>query len=291
MNHSSALPTEEIPDAGPKQRAAAGTWFLALTASLVAGLFLYGWHGETAETSAALMLLAAVLFAMPAAWGWWSIVQTRTASRDIQSGCHYLLIEHLKFIIKHTICDTAVTAFFRPDSPGPGGATCLLIFLENYSSRRRHVRIRLGSCAALDLPRQSQLDLVVLAGQAVVYRWPLRVHSDARPGDYDLRLRLSVKAVNGLGRVLGSFSGKKHKADNTLALTSADLRLHPGFRVAANGAALTEPTTGPGFLALASPIISQPRFHLLRQISENSPAQPVAPDSLSSTPPWTPGTA
>jgi hypothetical protein len=284
MDELNAQPAEEITEVGPKHRADAGAWFLALLSTLFAGLMgclAFNGSGNTMGFS-----ITASIAALVAGGCWVHIARARVKPGALPV-CHYALIEQLQFIINRTLNDTAVTAFFRPDVPAPGGVTCLLIFLENYSSRRRHVRIRLSTTAALELSRNQQLNLVVLPGQAAVYRWPLRIYPEARPGDYDITLRLTVKAPRGRGQLLRAASGRKHRTENSLAVSSASFQVQPGFSVSAGPPlAPSGPLAAPAYLSLASPLLAQPRFGLLRQIAENSPLQAVSPVDDASTAPW-----
>ncbi len=279
MNELTAEPAETIWDTGPKHRGGPLRWFLALSFSFFCLPLLLAWNAE----KDAGILAVALIFALLAAWAWWGIISSFKTGEPVPLVSPLLLQDHLKFIIPRSFNDVALTAFFRPDKPAVGGATCLLLFLENYSSRRRLVKVRLGKSAALVPAANHELALLLAPGQAAVYRCPFQLYPNVRAGDYEVKLRFSIKAPKGQGRTLKSASGKKAPAAAQLAVSSA-YQLSPGFRVVAGETALARPLAEPAFLALSSPL-TPPRFDFLRQVSEHGPHQAI----MLSPPPLAPG--
>jgi hypothetical protein len=273
MRELTAEPAETIWDTGPKHRGGPLMWLLALMTTFFSLTLFVAWIDD----HNAAMLVFLLIVAPFASWAWWAIFSSRTPKGETPLFSTHLLHEHLKFIIPRTFNDVAITAFFRPDKPRSGDAICLLVFLENFSSRRRLVKIKLGKSAALVLPPATELGLLLAPGQAAVYRCPLQLYPATHAGDYEILLRFAIKSPRGQGRMLQSASGRKMPSGNQISVSSASYWLSPGFTVVAGESVTAQPLAEPAFLSLASPV-TPTRFDVLRQISSHGPHQPITPE-------------
>ena len=270
MNELHPQPLETLWDAGPRHRGGAGLVLLAMLFTLVFGLVLVAGLGGKPGPDWVFLLIMGVIFGVPGGWAWWRILQSRGGG-GLPPG-PYFLVEQLKFTIPRPLNDVALTAFFRPETVRPGEATCLLVFLENYSARRRHVKLTLGKCAAL-VTAGRELELVLGAGQAAVYRWPLQLQPGAAIREYELVLKVQVKAPHGPGKLLPAVSGRTYSSSSLLLVSSA-FRLNPTFNVVAGPSGVPGPLAASAYLSLSTPA-GQPRFDLVRQISEARPDQAI----------------
>lgn len=167
---------------------------LLLTAFFVAGLALQaGWK------AAAIVLWLGLM--APVVWLARQLWHARRAAGSLPRS-HDVLRGLLGFDIASACKGVAATAFFYPDRVAPGETPQLLVFLENYMSRRRLAKIVIGPHAALGLGRASEWSVPLMAGQAVVCSVPLCPTSALTPGVHDLPLRLCVELPGARGQPL-----------------------------------------------------------------------------------------
>lgn len=235
------------------------------------------------------MAILTLAFGVMSGAAWWNIIESAKHRTDKSAIGHYLLTQHLKFILPRTVSDIQATAFFRSEKAAPGGATCLLIFLENCASRQRRVTVTIARAPWLGLSEATVLNLTVLPGQAVVYRWPVGVGVDARPGEFMLQLDFAVSAPAGNGITLPSRSGKVPATGETITFSSRRLRVYATLAIGP-GSPEHQPLASASYLALASPATPEPRFEILRQISVATPTTAIRLESTTDAPaPLLPG--
>ncbi|MGA3006582.1 MAG: hypothetical protein ABSE59_01705 [Opitutaceae bacterium] len=269
-----ALPGDHAPDCGSKYRGGGDVLTFSLLGSIGAVLLLFGAVESSGPGVFLPGLVAGLLIGLLAARGWWCWFEARGHKnlpiyRD-------LLRKDLNFLIQHPMMDVAVTGFFRPEQAEPGNPTCLLIFLENYASRQRHVTLSLPANKTLGLPRSRRLRLALGAGQAAVYRLPLRVSAEAHSGEFDLKIRVIVKSVSGLGCRLPAYSGQKSRAPTTLFGVRCYLRPLLNVQRSTSGlGAPIEPLAAEAYFSLYVPALAQPRFELLGMISGYPPTREI----------------
>ncbi|HWA85708.1 MAG TPA: hypothetical protein VG710_05765 [Opitutus sp.] len=247
-----ASPPDPTPDAGPKYRGGPFAYFIALTFGLTAlgGGLLLVQSGRPAWGVACLVVFGAV-----AARSIACLVEHFRHPTSLPR-LHAVLGDVLAFRIRSTCRDVAATVFFDSDKPAAGSATRLLCFVENYASRQRVARFRIGPHPALGLAAAHVVDLHLAAGQAAVYVRPLSVAAALAPGEHDLPVTLQVQKPTGTGvRLPGS---RRHLYDLWTVHFAAPFTVSD---IAAQPSAASEP---PRFLTLASASEKQPRLDALQ---------------------------
>ena len=243
------VPPDPTPDAGPRYRGGPFAYFVALTFGLTAlgGGLVLTQSGQPGWGIACLAVFGAVAIR--------AIICLVEHFRHRASlpRLHAVLTDALAFRIHCTCRDVAATVFLDSDNLSAGTATRLLCFVENYASRRRVARFRIGPHSALGLPAAHAVDLQLAAGQAAVYVLPLVVAATLLPGEHDLPVTLQVRKPTGTGvRLPGA---RRHLHDLWTVHFAAP------FTVAAGVAAPAPvPSELPRFLALAS--VSENRTRL-----------------------------
>lgn len=275
-----ALPLDETADLGPRHRGGAGTLTISILGLVVAGLISIAMFTNPAGSAGFWAGAAfATVFGLLSAWGLWCAVEA-ARGRGALPECRYLLRDELQFIIPRPAYDVSFTAFFRPDKVGAGGATCLLVFLENHASRQRLVTLHLPANLGFGLRQSRQIRLALAPGQAAAYRLPLRIDFEHSPiGEVDLRIRVTVKMVTGPGLLLPAPPGKKGLRTPAVSLSSR-LHLRPFLVVATGGdSSAGGHLAAESYLSLSGLGQAGPRFDLLGKISESPPTQEVGPEA------------
>lgn len=193
-----ATPSDRTPDSGPRRHGGPLVLLLALMATLSMA-FAVGLGYEFNRPT--IGISGAILFGLVAAWLWSRLWLSRKPIGSMLRS-HSVLTGVLGFDLVCTCRGVAATAFFCPDRITGGDSLEALVFLENYTSRQRIARLKVGPHVDLGLfePRVVQLHLA--AGQATVFRLPLRVDANARCGTHDLPILLRVLATTGFGSFL-----------------------------------------------------------------------------------------
>ncbi|HEY9248103.1 MAG TPA: hypothetical protein VIO38_03185, partial [Rariglobus sp.] len=146
----------------------------------------------------------------------------------------------------------APTVFFHPDRSTAGADLCLLVFLENYTSRQRIVEVRAGPHPGLGLAVAQSVRLHLSAGQAAVYRWPLRSLPSLAAGSHDLPVVLRVQRPQGAGEWLTGVRRHLYNIWHT--------RFAVPFTIDASaGTAATGPLPASSYFTLASVSGDEPR--------------------------------
>jgi hypothetical protein len=138
----------------------------------------------------------------PAVYGAWCIYTTHRDRVDNAPRSHNMLAGELGFDLIATCRGVAATAFFMPDSMVHGGATRMLLFLENYMSRQRVVTARFGHLPGIGRPSATLEHLHLAAGQAAVYCLPVQAGADIASGFHRLSVTLHVHQPEGVGQRL-----------------------------------------------------------------------------------------
>lgn len=260
MNSSAKIlvpqPRDPTPDAGPYRRGGPFAIFVALTCGLTAlgvGLALLR-QGETLWAWVCLVFFGS--FALRASW---CLVQKFRHHGELPR-LHAVLTDLLAFRIHCTCRDVAATVFLDGDTFAPGAATRLLCFVENYASRQRVVRFKIGPHAALGLETAQEVSFHLAAGQAAVYALPLRVSTAIKAGEHDIPVTLKVDKPNGTGvRLPGS---RRHVYDLWTVRFAAPFTI-----IAASvDSAGTLGDEEPRLLTLASISEKEPRLNELQEL-------------------------
>lgn len=274
-----ALPLDETADLGPRHRGGGGTLTISLLGLLAACLIsISAFANRAGSGNFWVAVVFAAFFCVPSAWGLWCAIEA-SRGRGALPECRHLLRDDLQFIIPRPAFDVSFTAFFRPDKVGAGGATCLLVFLENHASRQRRVTLHLPANRGFGLRQSRQIHLSLAPGQAAAYRLPLRIDFEHSPiGEVDLKIRVVVKMVTGPGLLLPAPSGKKGVRPPAVSVSSR-LYLRPFLVVATGGdSAVGGHLAAESYLALSGVGQAEPRFDLLGKISESLPTQEIGPE-------------
>lgn len=274
----SARPGDDAPDCGSKHRGGSAVFLFSLLGLAFAVGLLIGAIENLSSDGFLPCAVGSLLVWSLTAWGWWCWLEARGQKNKNLPVCRCLLRKDLKFLVQRTMMDVAITAFFRPEQIGPDQSTCLLVFLENYASRQRHVTLDLPANKACGLPNSRKLRLALAAGQAAVYRLPLRLSAQVRTGEFDLKIRAIIKSVTGPGCLLPTYAGQKIRAPTTIG--SVRFFLRPSLSI--QGSALpptvsSEQLAPEAYLSLFVPGLAQPRFELLGMISEYPPTREIVP--------------
>ena len=194
-------PLDASSDLGPKHRGGPFALFIAIFCAFsFAGSVLLLWR----ENFRLWAGLGALLFGGTALWATWCIIE-RFRHHTALPRSHAVLTGALGFDIHSTCRDVAATVFFDSDGVQPGALTQLYCFVENYASRWRLVRFRIGPHPGLGLNEERNVSLRLAAGQAAVYALPLGVVATLGAGEHDLPVTLQVDKPNGTGaRLPGS---------------------------------------------------------------------------------------
>ncbi len=193
-----ATPSDRTPDSGPRRQGGPLVLLLALMATLTAAFAVglgYKFNGPS------LGIAGAIIFGLVAAWLWSRLWMSRKPHRPTLRS-HSVLAGVLGFDLVCTCRGVAATAFFCPDRVAGGDLLEALVFLENYTSRQRIARLRIGPHASLGLAEPRVVQLHLAAGQAAVFRLPLRVDASTPCGIHDLPILLRVLAPTGFGSFL-----------------------------------------------------------------------------------------
>ncbi len=207
-----------------------------------------------------LALIPALALGGPSVWGWWCVWRAARDKSPLPRP-HSLLAGTLGFDLACTVRDVAVAAFFLDDRVPSGGVTRLLVFLENYASRRRIVLMRIGRHQGLGLPQDQDLALHLLPGEAAVYALPLRVSKDSAAGHHALPLTIRVRRPRGNGvRLPGA---RRHLYNIWCYHYTVPFEV---WRCPLADAPGRQPLPAPSYLVLASPGREQPRLEALQRI-------------------------
>ncbi|HVU25005.1 MAG TPA: hypothetical protein VHE13_12840 [Opitutus sp.] len=250
------IPPDPTPDAGPRYRGGPFAYFVALTFGLTAlgGGLLLAQNGRPGWAVAFLVLFGTIALRALAC------LLEHFRHRASLPRLHAVLTDVLAFRIHCTCRDVAATVFLDFDQLPAGGATRLLCFAENYASRRRIVRLRIGPHAALGLPAPHRVDLHLAAGQAAVYVLPLVVAPTLASGEHDLPVTVEVRKPAGTGvRLPGA---RRHLYDLWTVHFAA-----PFTVAAASAQRPADPPMHPQFIALASVSEAQPRLDALQALA------------------------
>lgn len=254
-----AAPAATTPDTGPRHRAGPLTLFLALTCTMTAagaGLLLAR-EGQTPLELGTLVLFAAlaVLFA--------ARVVERARHREPLPRARAVLPDVLGFRLRCTCRDVGPAVFLLPDSVPAGGRTRLFVFLENYASRRRVARVRIGPHPLLGLPAPVELGLALAPAQAAVLVFPLAVSALLPPGEHDLPVTLCVAEPTGSGlRLPGA---PRHLYDLHTVHYAAPLTVSSAS-AASGGAPSPAGLTPARFITLAGAGQEEPDFAELERV-------------------------
>lgn len=245
-------PQDTTPDSGPYRRGGPFAIFVALTCGLTAlgaGLALLQ-QGELVWACVCL-----VFFGSLAARASWCLFQKLRHRGELPS-LHAILTDTMAFRVHCTCRDVAATVFLDDDTLEAGTPTRLLCFVENYASRQRIARFRIGPHKELGLPEVAEIALHLSAGQAAVYSLPLLVSASLREGEHDLPVTLTVDKPNGTGvRLPGS---RRHLYDLWTVRFAAPFTVKPASPETASKAGLV--------------LAEEPRALTLASASEKTPS-------------------
>lgn len=261
--------TPEPPDAssdfGPRHRGGPFALFVAIFCAFsFAGTVLLLWR----ENYRLWAGFGALLFGGGALWAAWCIIE-RFQHHAALPRSRAVLTGTLAFDIHSTCRDVAATVFFDPDGVRPGALTQLYCFVENYASRRRIARFRIGPHASLGLNEEHDVSLQLAAGQAAVYALPLGVVATLGAGEHDLPVTLQVDKPNGTGaRLPGS---RRHLYDLWTVHFAVPFTVDAALAEKPTRAGVT---AGKGrCLSLASVSEPEPRLAALHALVEGNPDQ------------------
>ncbi len=261
-------PPDAASDLGPKHRGGPFAFFIAIFCAFsFAGTVLLLWR----ENFRLWAGLGALLFGGTALWAAWCIIE-RFRHHAALPRSHAVLTGALGFDIHSTCRDVAATVFFDPDCVRPGAMTQLCCFVENYASRRRIARFRIGPHAGLGLNAEHCVSLTLATGQAAVYALPLGVAATLGAGEHDLPVTLQVDKPTGTGvRLPGS---RRHLYDLWTVHFAVPFTVDAAL---ADKPAPAGVTAGQGrCVSLASVSEPEPRLAALHALVEGNPDQTPA---------------
>jgi hypothetical protein len=188
-------PVDLTEDFGPRFRGGPFALFVAFFGAFsAAGIGVILWReGYRLAGSTVAFLLGGL-----ALWGCWMVIM-RLRDEAPRRSSHAVLADVLGFEILCTCRDVAATTFLAPDNLKPGTRATLLVFVENYASRRRVAHFDFGPHLVLGLSQRQSVSLELAAGQAAVFSLPLSVTAEASLGEHDLPMTLRVERPNGTG--------------------------------------------------------------------------------------------
>ncbi|MFA6962023.1 MAG: hypothetical protein WC205_14810 [Opitutaceae bacterium] len=250
------VPPDSTPDAGPVHRSGPLVTLFALMATLTA-LFATGLCLQYDRP--ALIAPALLLFGLPALWWWWCAAWQPGRSCATLPRSLRVLTGALGFDLICTCRGVAPTIFFHPDKATAGADLCLLVFLENYTSRQRLVEVRAGPHPGLGLAGVQTVRLHLAAGQAAVYRWPLRPLPSLAAGSHDLPVVLRVQRPQGMGQWLPGSRRHPYNIWHTRFAVPFTLE-------ASDKKALGHPLPEAAYLSLASISEKEPRLDVLARL-------------------------
>lgn len=257
-----ATPEDTTPDSGPRRHGGTFVILAALMATLTA-FFGAGLAHEADRPG--LVVPALILFGLPSAW-WWRCAWVYWHDRTPLPRSHSVLAGTLGFDLICTCRGVASTVFFHPDQASVGDDLELFVFLENYTSRRRTVQVRVGPHAGLGLPRLHSADLHLAAGQTAVYRFTVRSEPTMIAGEHDVPVVLRVHGPEGVGRRLPGTRRPLYDIWHTRF--AAPFTLTPAAAETASASANTpEPPPAPVYVTLASVSDPQPDLHALQDLA------------------------
>jgi hypothetical protein len=193
-----ADPADLTADIGPRHRGGPLAFFVAVFCAFsTVGAVLLLWRDGYRHSA----FLGALLFGAAALWTSWCLIEHFRHHASLpRSQC--LLTGVLGFDILSTCHDVAATVFFEPDCMVTGAPTHFFCFVENYASRHRTARFRIGPHPGLGLNEEQYVSLHLAAGQAAVYTLPLVIAPTLPAGQHDLPITLQVDKPTGSGVVL-----------------------------------------------------------------------------------------
>lgn len=256
---------DRTPDSGPVHRGGPFTWFVALAcgfAAIGAALLL------RQQDRFAPALLCSAVFGATSLYAIWCLVE-HLRHRTALPRSHAVLSDALGFEIHCTCHDVAATVFFLPDETTAGATTRLLCFVENYSSRHRIARFRIGPHRHLGLEETQSLALQLAPGQAAVYSLPLLVSPDLAPGEHDLPVTLHVQCPSGSGVLLPG--ARRHLYDVWTARFAAPFTVPDAPRTLPSF-----PLPAPEFISLASVSDPAPRLDSLTALIRPADLRPLS---------------
>ncbi len=254
-----ATPADPTPDTGPRRRGGPIVLLAALMATLTA-LFGVGLAHQAARPD--LLAAALLVFGLPALW-WWAGAVISWRDRTPLPRSHSVLVGVLGYDLICTCRGVAATVFFHPDRVAPAEDLALFVFMENYTSRRRAVEVRVGPHPGLGLLRLHTASLHLAAGQAAVYRMVLRPDAALPPGQHDLPVILRVRSPRGTGRRLPGVPRHLHDIWHTRFAAPFAIEPRPD---AAAPVVRSDPVPPPAYVSLASVSETGPRLDALRAL-------------------------
>lgn len=203
MKTSELLRTEiadATADAGPMRRGTLKVFLFTVLGSIVALAVIIAGGLVHEKVAPAVWGLGGVALAL-SLWGWWIIYSGWRGHVKVPKS-HGVLGGELGFDVLFTCRGVAATVFFVKDRVKAGEQLNLMIFLENYMSRQRVVRARIGALAGVGRPEREMLQLHLAAGQAAVYVLPMRAAGAIEEGMHRVTVTMHVEAPNGVGQRL-----------------------------------------------------------------------------------------
>jgi hypothetical protein len=261
-------PPDASPDLGPNHRGGPFALFIAIFCAFsFAGTVLLLWREHYRLWAG----LGALFFGGAALRAAWCIIE-RFRHHAALPRSHAVLTGALAFDIHSTCRDVAATVFFDPDGVQPGALTRLYCFVENYASRWRRARFRIGPHPGLGLNEEHCISLALAAGQAAVYALPLGVAATLGAGEHDLPVTLQVDKPNGTGaRLPGS---RRHLYDLWTVHFAVPFTVDAALADKPTPAGVT---VGKGrCLSLASVSEPEPRLDALHTLVAGNPDQTPA---------------
>jgi hypothetical protein len=179
----------------------------------------------------------------------------------------------LKFEIDHNLYDVALTMFFRPDATPAGGATVMLLFLQNHASRSRRVQVKVRKAAELGDLSGRLLRLRLAPGEAAVYRHSFVVPRNATPKRIFAACPVKIKFLSGEGnRLIRSEFWKQHTQVTRVRHVGAGLDVLPIDHSQPPPLSVPQPQ----FLSLYSPAVNEPTWTILEQLTRAPAWQEIA---------------
>jgi hypothetical protein len=255
-----AEPADPTADIGPRHRGGPLAFFVAIFCAFSAvGAILLLWRDGYHHPA----FLGALLFGAAALWSSWCLIEHFRHHASLPRS-QSVLTDVLGFDILSTCHDVAATVFFEPDCMVTGAPTHFFCFVENYASRRRIARFRIGPHPGLGLNEEQNVSLHLAAGQAAVYAVPLAIAPTLPAGEHDLPITLKVDRPTGSGvRLPGT---RRHLYD----LWTVHFAVPFTLTSAPDGprAPVALSPRNARFLSLASASESEPRLAALQTLLE-----------------------
>lgn len=262
-----AEPKEGIPSSGRAYNFGCLVWGIIILLSLIAVPGAVVIFNEVDENPSSLIFLPIIII--------WLILLTLGISQYWRKSAGKrgvdVLREVLNFDIASNYYGVGIAAFCRPDAVQPGNPTALLIFMQNYDSRPRHVIVRFSNNEVLSNLAGENRCFGLTPGQCAVYREVILIPPETLNGEHVGIARLKVKFPQGQGERL---IPKSKKEARLILMRSRSIV----FTIEAQpDVALFNPEDipEPQFLSLYYPELTEPRFDVLEQISNAAPSESI----------------